>query len=137
MGFGTKSEWRVLINQFKHLVGGWRLDYEYFNKANFNGAYISKSSIEVGKWHHFIGVYKEGKGFKLYMDNIETKGEAIGSVLVTGFNQLVIAERMDHVGFANFNGLIDEVVIVNKALTEDEVAGMFNHFDLSEEEFVM
>ena len=74
----------------------------------------------AGEWHHIVGVI-DGKSKYLYGDGKLLKEEA--------YNTPMQALRTEHeIGNANdggFVGLIDEVVIYNRALSENEVEMLY------------
>ena len=78
--------------------------------------------IGGGSWYHFTGTY-DGSTFRVYV-NGEEKGSAAaeGSINAAGENDLFlgVGERNRH-----FNGVIDEVMMWNRALSESEIKQLF------------
>ncbi len=77
------------------------------------------TGITATYWHHIAGVY-DGANLYFYVDGVEIrKKPSTGTITING-NKLGIGAYGDGTT-ANFNGLIDEVAIWNRALTPSEV----------------
>ena len=76
------------------------------------------------QWHSIVGTY-DGKNAKLYMDGLllNTSAEMQGP-LYTGTTVLNIGKDS---GARPYNGIIDELRIYNRALSEGEVAQLYNY----------
>ncbi len=79
----------------------------------WHGRYLTN-----GRWYHIVGVYT-GSEIKLYVDNIFD-----GSKPATGN---IVASAQPLTFGSNFKGLIDEVVIFNRALNETEIEKLYLH----------
>ncbi|NUQ57735.1 MAG: LamG domain-containing protein, partial [Candidatus Paceibacter sp.] len=82
-------------------------------------------SSPVSAWHHVVGTYDSSTGKQsLYVDGkkISSSDHQIGNVIVpmTSFSQSAIGGRAGGGGY--FNGLIDEVRIYNRAISDAEAA---------------
>ena len=80
-----------------------------------------KGTIDVndGKWHHIVGVY-DGKSVHLYIDGVvDVTKKAWGFVNTNNF-PLLIGANAEKEG-RNWNGLIDDVRIYSRALSEKEL----------------
>jgi len=78
----------------------------------------SPDSPPVDEWHHITGTY-DGTLFKCYID-----GELADEWAYTGTmpeNELSVMIGRRTTGGCQFNGLIDEVMIYNHALSDDQV----------------
>ncbi|MBL9179594.1 MAG: LamG domain-containing protein [Verrucomicrobiaceae bacterium] len=74
-------------------------------------ALLSKTSLEQGRWHHVAGVY-DGKERRIYLD-----GKLDASELVTG-----TISRGGRIAIGKgFTGLVDELKVWNRAVSESEV----------------
>jgi hypothetical protein len=79
----------------------------------------SDGTLVAGEWHHIVASYKAGVA-RLRVDNIEYSNLVGQSVVsTTGTN---IGRRTD--GAAFFNGLIDNLVITLRELSDDEVGAL-------------
>ena len=129
-------QWRGIINAKKSTYGPYLLQTGGAAKAEI-GLYLggawtwlrTASSLERDVFHHVVGVYDLDSGLHIYFDGQLDDGE--GSA---GAKPNAIDENTDEgvtVGhFYNlagrwWDGIIDEVVIYNRALTEDEVNELF------------
>ena len=98
-----------------------------FLSRTSNTAIIQVSSaVSSGTWYHAVGTLDSSANGKLYLN-----GSQIGSTTTLQTpnsntkSQLAIGEAVrtsDH-----FEGLIDEVAIFNRALSADEVIGIYNN----------
>ena len=83
------------------------------------------SGVSTGEWHHFALTYDSGTGEgKLFVD-----GRCVGKRLLSG--ELVRASAQPvcigaiQPGASRFHGVIDEVVIFDRALTENEIQSRY------------
>lgn len=101
-------------NQIEFFVDGWQ-------QGTLTAQFPSE---KIGKWVYLAGTY-ENNNFKLYID-----GQKIGEKTISkpakvdaSLNQRIgIGEDPEYSG-RRFNGLIDEVTILNKALTAEQLKG--------------
>ncbi|MBI4590387.1 MAG: LamG domain-containing protein [Candidatus Rokubacteria bacterium] len=85
----------------------------------------------VGVWNHVAGTYDAATGVsKLYIDGVHVStGVAPPNTLIsTNTHELSIGSRQFRGGAydLNFNGLIDEVEIFDRALSASEIQAIFN-----------
>ncbi|MHC5073824.1 MAG: LamG domain-containing protein, partial [Planctomycetota bacterium] len=89
----------------------------------------TKNIWEAGTWYHIVGTYRD------------TGGTYSGELYVNGVAETLTVDNYDNIGggsqvigiggsnqFNGFNGVIDEVVIYNHALTNTEVQARYNLF---------
>ena len=82
-----------------------------------------KNSINNGIWHHIVGVYYGNKGL-IYIDGklMDSLNYVIDIVIsdpfIFGSDPLIGYNRY-------FKGQIDDIAIYNRALTEQEIAGLY------------
>jgi hypothetical protein len=79
----------------------------------------SPSSPPVDEWHHIAGTY-DGTVFKCYIDGQFAQEWAYAGTMPENDASVTIGKRSKANG-TFFNGIIDEVAIFNRALTEEEV----------------
>ena len=89
------------------------------------GTAVSTTSVEDGSWHHVVCTY-DGAKVKVYVDGrfeAETSNtDGIASndePLQIGFDPFVVQDR-------HFSGLIDEVRIYNRALSDAEIKAIYD-----------
>src|SRR3989339_1379498 len=81
------------------------------------------SSGDANVWHHIVGTY-DGTTMKLYQDGVEVANTSASGLISTNDNGLQIGRQSDTSG--RFKGLINEVRIYNRALTNVEIQNHFN-----------
>src|SRR3989339_351898 len=82
------------------------------------------TSADINVWHHLVGTY-DGATMKLYQDGVKVAETAVTGNIVTNTSALIIG-RQNPTGGARFDGIIDEVKIYNRALTDAEVLSHYN-----------
>ncbi len=82
-----------------------------------NGAFVSDNT-----WHNVIYTY-DGSNHKLFLDGIQIDEDYY--VLNTGLTQLMFGGRAAEPNWHNFNGLIDDAAIWNRALNAQEINSLF------------
>lgn len=108
-----KENYGMFINRTgRYLYFLLDLDNVYTRHQAPNG------STEPDVWQHFCGTY-DGKTTSIYADGEIVFEEEKGLPLTSPGLDLRIGYRKDSTHF--FNGLIDEVAIFEKALTQDEI----------------
>src|SRR6185312_5027986 len=79
-------------------------------------------SPTVGHWYH-LGVTKRGTLFTIYVDGIPVGSEISTAPIANPDAPLIIGQSNEPFG-GFMNGLLDEVTIYNRALTEGELQGI-------------
>jgi len=77
--------------------------------------------ISKGSWHH-VAVVKDGDSgtnMRLYLDGANIGSGSVGSVEAAGIK--AIGDRLEYPPKDPFQGLIDEVVVWNRALSAEEI----------------
>jgi prepilin-type N-terminal cleavage/methylation domain-containing protein len=88
-----------------------------------NDLILNVSGLTDGKWHMIVAQF-DGKTRSIYVD-----GNLIGSDTPTGHNAVLSNFRIGSTNNGEyFNGAIDELVIYDRALTEDEIKTIYNSF---------
>ena len=112
--------------------GSYELDLAPGDIANFNvrrdgngfGQAASASASSRNHWHHFVGVFSGGIA-TVYVDGVKGSEQSIGGVLQnvgpSPDRVMVGATRNGSVSSFNWNGLIDEVALYNRALPPDRI----------------
>jgi len=81
-----------------------------------------RDSINTGQLNHVVLVYNKNSGAELYINNISKATDDSVSEIDYAVN-VFIGKKINT---NYFNGLIDEVMIYNRALTAEEVAEIYN-----------
>jgi hypothetical protein len=81
-------------------------------------------TLAANKWYHLVGVY-DGSQIRLYI-NTELKGtpKSLSGSVASTTDLLFIGKY----GTAFFKGIIDEVFIWNRALSESEIQTIYNYY---------
>ncbi len=84
---------------------------------------ISDASVNYGEWAHIAGTY-DGDTLKAWVDGeVSGEGDLPGEASPTTNN---LRWSNDCCGGRMYDGVLDEVVIFNRALTEDEMQAVMN-----------
>ncbi len=84
----------------------------------------SQTQLELNRWY-FLAMTYDGDNLAVYVDGeLKNRGTGIGKELPTNDNNLTIGRQYSIYGTAQYfwDGLIDEVRIENRALSESEIA---------------
>lgn len=87
---------------------------------------VSTTSVNDGNWHHVVGVYRPSGNTTIYVDGAPAEGSIAGSPI--GVNTapfLIGGTTTGSTPTANFTGLVDDVQIYNRALTDAEIDILF------------
>jgi hypothetical protein len=90
--------------------------------SNLNGAQQPASgatTVTTGVWHHVAAVY-DGTTIKIYLDGVLDGSVTANYAPTNGASSLKIGARGDDAN-TRLNGLIDDVRIYNRALSEGEI----------------
>jgi hypothetical protein len=126
------------IDVYRNVEG---YDFNYYPKSGFFAfgisrsdgfrAYASKGEItfSAGAWHHIAGTYDQSN-IKLYIDGVLAGTTPASFQIDYHSAPLLIGGGVKHLLFSSvdqyFNGSIDEVEIYNRALSAEEIAGIYN-----------
>ncbi len=113
-------------------------NYANLYVANTSSAWqshiLGTTPLNDGNWHHIIGVYNETNPLKLYVDGV-SEGAITGDEPATiRVNTQVI--RIGKYSNVEYGGDMDEVVIYNRALSEDEAIRKYNQWTEGYDAFV-
>lgn len=98
-----------------------------------NTSVQSSQSVSQNVWYHIVGVYDSSTSkLKIYVNNVKTEVTASGSAVDTNGSFEIGASTA---GGNAFDGLIDDIAIFDRALTDSEVALLFNPFVPSSRSF--
>jgi hypothetical protein len=98
--------------------------------ANFTGCnqnVTNQTNLNSGQWTHVIGV-KEATNWKIFVNGVlnNTSSGTLNYNLNSGFN-LIIGVQNDNLNPTTYwDGLIDDIGIWNRALTQQEITNLYN-----------
>jgi len=97
--------------------------WTYIKQDNSKWSFLSKTAVTDGKWHHIAGTW-DGKTAKLYVDgNCEGESEWTEPLKTTA--DPVYIGYCPGYGFPTFfNGLLDEVTVLNRAIPESKIKAL-------------
>ena len=95
-----------------------------------NNYAFHSTSLTINTWYHLVFIIR-GIGTKpiIYVNTISTEGYTtqIGNIYdVSGTNAGFNIGNSYNGGNVNFDGILDEIVVWNRALTSDEVTWLYN-----------
>jgi len=110
---GNSKPWYML-----YFLKAGSVDFFLRDTKDVNSRAVGKTLVNDGKWHHVVGV-KAGNKVKIYIDGKEDGvADAVNAVYGENDQPLVFMVHYDRW----LKGLIDDVAIFNKALTEDQIS---------------
>jgi len=120
-----ESTWR--------LYRSWTTDTLTFNCDGLQGLSTpdtgveGKTNVDDGRWHHIVGTY-DGQAIALYVDGILDGSKSARGEIDTNAFPLWIGGNAARTGKRgrDWNGLIDDVRIYNRALRSDEVRELYD-----------
>lgn len=106
---GTKE-----IRFYIYADGAWR--YVAYNDTN----------LDITQWHHYAGTF-DGLNLNVYIDGVKQSTFYSGSMNPVDTGSLYFGWD-DGQSARYFNGLLDEVAIYNRALTDEEIQAHFRNY---------
>lgn len=118
---GGGESWLVDIDRNK---------FRYVRRQHDGASYvqaISAQKVQLGVWYHVVGV-ADGKQLRIYVNAKETIGQAYSGPFDTNKHKVSIGSRQggQRAYDLSFIGVIDEVMIFNRPLSEEEIRQLFN-----------
>jgi|GEM_PF-1380634 len=88
------------------------------NLTNGDDRIQSQANLDLNKWYHIVGVFKGGQYLKLYVNGVlNTNKSTTVSQIASGALPTMIGQYASY----PFDGLIDEVKVYSKALSDEEI----------------
>ena len=125
--FIGNDEGPFVVNKWFFALGGGLLHFTVFNELDPPSNFFlvrAPFSPTMGRWYH-LGVTKRGTLFTIYVDGIPVGSEISTSSVANPDAPLLIGQSNEPFG-GFMNGLLDEVTIYNRALTQAELQSIFN-----------
>lgn len=109
---------------FSHSGGDIAIELESINNINFKVSGVStiSSEFEFNRWVHVVGIYNDS-GSKLYVNGVEISSSAGTPNIGAGAEYYLGLDDSSSSKFAS--GLLDEVMIFNRAITGSEIETLY------------
>jgi len=140
--------WCPVLGQEKDGMTGWSFGVgprgEFGLKVSVRGEWVeclSPAGIGLKKWAHIAATFEAGKGMKLFLDGTEVASRVVsGNIAYAGDADLLIGmnpekRKPSHVvgqgagtieGWFAFDGIMDEIRILNRLLNGAEIKASFD-----------
>jgi len=106
-------------------AGDSYVHHRFHTTTNTNNGCPDASGVVKNQWN-FVVIANDGTTCKTYINgNLVTSG-ALSESLVVDNTPLIIGRNLDGGTTETFNGYIDEIRIYNRALSDTEVANLYN-----------
>lgn len=104
--------------------------FRFFVRNGSGNAYVAQSTIATNNtWQHLAGVFDATQNlFRLYVNGVQAASATAPTSLLATSHEVSIGARKgtSASGYTlNFNGLIDEVALFNRALTTTEITAHY------------
>jgi len=110
---GYNGEYRFMVN------GSGQLSLMLYGDGDYQYDFSTTKMVNDGTWHHAVFVRQDSSGY-IYIDgNIEASDSGTLRNLDSTIRVAVGADVRDSINY--FSGIIDDVRIYNKALTQEEI----------------
>ena len=131
----TVSAWvksSATINGRRRIVNQPNIISLYENQGKFqfwlstsagSNKVASIDSVQPNRWYHLVGTY-DGTALSIYLDG-QLKTTTAHSGLSSANTSPVVIGAWDQTGFQGFQGVIDEAVMWNRALSANEIQNLF------------
>jgi hypothetical protein len=101
-----------------------RVSWAVDTTTGLNTVVSSQSIIDNTTFHHIVGTYKDGE-IALYIDGVLGQSAPLSGTVRDTSDPLTFGKRSHPTAPDYFGGLIDEVEIFNRALSESEIQAIF------------
>lgn len=100
----------------------------FFASSSPTTSPVSTSDVNDGDWHQIVGVYRQGRQARIYVDGAPFE-DSIGATNMSGNNAQLALAAIDFSGQLQglFTGWIDEVQLYNHLLTERQIQFLFEN----------
>ena len=95
-----------------------QVDFNIWNGALETWPFQSAAKLELNKWHHVAGVYDGAEAIIYINGEFDSKKDFDGNLKHNGENFWMGARK---VGGLQYNGLLDELRIYNRGLSQNEI----------------
>jgi hypothetical protein len=119
-GYGDNGDWG----------GGQRLNFAVYNGSGYSDFSSSPVTFRPNTWHH-AAVVRSGTSFTFYLDGVSVGTVPVGAgfTINGGSTGAIIGARYNQNPASIFeyaNGRLDEISVYKRALTDSEIAAVYN-----------
>jgi len=114
------KEWQLYINPYTQ-----KYTFQVVDENTDTFSEVAGVAATIGKWTHIVGVYNNGK-LQIYCDGVLTDSKTTDKIIRVTNAPIRIGNRADNVRY--YGGIIDEVLIYNRALSESEIKAIYNYY---------
>lgn len=115
---GKESQYKIDINSSAII--------RFLTGNNWPGAILySNGALSKDAWYHVVATYN-GSSKKIYINGI--KNNALSTSGAIPVSNKIFTIGAYSTGVTPFNGTIDEVVIFNRALSDEEIENLYNSY---------
>lgn len=123
----NRSNWQVFLAKGPKDSGHYELSIDPSGilrfYANDIGDFSSNTVVDDNNWHNIV-VTCDGSNIKFYVDKALKNSSAVSGYIVSEAEAIRFGSLID--GTLPYNGLLDEVKIINHALTQAEIDSLYN-----------
>ncbi|RLG76885.1 MAG: hypothetical protein DRO14_03155, partial [Thermoprotei archaeon] len=89
-----------------------------------NSDIVGEWNIQNNTWYHVVAVY-DGQYMKVYIDGELYQSKNVGSFTIKGSGANLVLGQVSWLGERYLQGSLDEVIIFERALSEDEIKSLY------------
>ena len=119
----AKASSYILV--FGQVAANFRGQFAVHDGTTWHTSGASANTVADNSWVHFVGVY-DGTNLKVYENGVESSSNNVGSFTIAS-NPNDVGIGANGSGGDKFSGLIDDVRIYNRALTQVEITELYNY----------
>jgi len=121
-------EWQLYINPYTY-----KYTFQVVDNSTNTFSEVAGILATAGKWTHIVGVYNNGD-LRIYCDGVLISSATTNKIIRVTNAPIRIGNRADDARY--YGGIIDEVLIYNRALSEEEIKelyyeGLTNKFNIT------
>src|SRR3989338_3102462 len=123
-----QSDQRIIFksNTYMLRLNSGKISFRIYN-AGSSADVNTLSTISLGTWSHIVTTF-DGNTMRVYINGVqESTTNTISGPIRNVISSGGIAIGNNHAGGAAFNGLIDEVVILRRALSLEEIKALYDN----------
>lgn len=102
--------------------------YSFYVKASTDCGASASMSFSTSVWYHLVGTY-DGSSIKIYVNGTEKGSSGCSGTIAQSSDKVTMGASYWTSSWQRyFNGVIDEVMIFNRSLTQNEITDIYNYY---------